>query len=88
MSNKTAMAIEASALVEQIKPPLTGRPPAVQGAVLCDLLAIWLASHRVEKPDGTLQRDPTDKIRDHLLQMHLEPLPKLVKLYEDEANER
>lgn len=32
-------------IVAEIKPILTGKHPAVQGAVLADLLATWLAGH-------------------------------------------
>lgn len=38
-------------LVEQLRPRvfpfLAGQPPAIQGGVLADLLAIWLAGHCV-----------------------------------------
>ena len=33
--------------IDQIKPLLAGRPAEFQGAVLADLLAIWLAGHHV-----------------------------------------
>jgi hypothetical protein len=32
-------------LVEQIRPILGGKPPELQGAVLADLLAIFIAGH-------------------------------------------
>jgi hypothetical protein len=35
----------AQRLVGQIRPLLAGLPPEVQGAVLADLTAIWLAGH-------------------------------------------
>ena len=34
-----------SDLVWEIEPHLAGQPPFVQGAVLADLLATWLAGH-------------------------------------------
>ena len=37
-------ALEVTHLVEQIKPILSGKPHEIQGAVLADCLAIWLAS--------------------------------------------
>lgn len=33
------------AIAETIHPLLAGHPPDIQGAVLCDLLAMWLAGH-------------------------------------------
>jgi hypothetical protein len=36
---------ESQALVARIRPLLAGRSPEIQGAVLCDLLALWLAGH-------------------------------------------
>ena len=45
---KTAIDLRTSeifALIESIKPLLAGRSPDVQGAVLADLTAIWLAGH-------------------------------------------
>lgn len=35
----------AMRLAKQIYPLLAGRPPEVQGAVLADLLSMWLAGH-------------------------------------------
>lgn len=35
-------------LVERMRPILAGNHPAVQGAVLADLVAIWLAGHPAE----------------------------------------
>jgi hypothetical protein len=31
--------------IEKVRPLLAGKGPAVQGAVLADLLAMWLAGH-------------------------------------------
>lgn len=36
---------ESMRLAKQIYPLLAGRPPEVQGAVLADLLSMWLAGH-------------------------------------------
>jgi hypothetical protein len=48
-----------SRLIDQIKPLLAGHDPAVQGAVLADLLAIWLSGHHPAT------------VREHLLSMHI-----------------
>lgn len=53
------------ALVERIRPILAGNHPAVQGAVLADLLAIWLAGHPAE-------------LRHELLTMHDATVRKLI----------
>lgn len=57
---------EVTNAVERIKPHLAGRSPAVQGAILADLLAIWLAGHQVEGDS-----DATRKLRVDILATHL-----------------
>jgi hypothetical protein len=71
---------EITELVErQIKPMLSkylgGRPTEFQGAVLADLLAIWLAGHHV--PDDV---EASRKLRAELLAMHLEYVEALVNI--------
>lgn len=56
---------QAMAVVEQIKSHLAGQGPAVQGAALADLLAIWLAGHPPE-------------MRDRLLDMHIAKVRELI----------
>lgn len=36
---------EATRIVEQIRPLLGGHPPPLQGMVIAELMAIWLAGH-------------------------------------------
>jgi hypothetical protein len=59
-------ATEVMALVQAISPLLVGRSHWVQGAVLADLLAMWLAGHIV-------RGDPrqTKKVREQMLKSHL-----------------
>lgn len=45
----------AMALFEEFKPMLAGKPAEVQGAVLVQLLAYWLAGHNPGFRDGALQ---------------------------------
>jgi hypothetical protein len=52
-------------IVERMRPLLGGQHPAVQGAVIADLLAIWLAGH---------QHD----IREALLDSHIQHVRELV----------
>jgi hypothetical protein len=56
---------EVAAIILQIRPLLAGRAPEVQGAVLADLLAIWLAGHHVAGDE-----DATRKMRAELLADH------------------
>ena len=64
-----AQAHEVSDLVEQIKPFLAGRDPSVQGAVLCDLLSLWLAGH-----------SPT--IRKAMFAMHFRAVEEMIPVSE------
>ena len=63
------------AVIEQIRPILRGKPAEMQGAVLADLLAIWLAGHHVEGDP-----DATRKFRAELLSAHLLQVRKLVTI--------
>ena len=56
---------EVEAVVEAIRPLLAGRTPEVQGAVLADLLAIFLAGHHPE-------------LREKLLAMHIDGVRNLI----------
>jgi hypothetical protein len=60
-------------LLGQIAPILGGHPSPVQGAVLADLLATWLAGHIVEESSSR-----TDALREELLAFHLKTVRKLV----------
>ncbi len=62
-----------SLLVAQIKPVLAGQPPEIQGAVLADCLAIWLAGHHVEGDE-----DATRALRADLLAQHCSIVRHLV----------
>lgn len=60
---------EALAVSKDIASLLKGRDPGVQGAVLADLLSIYLAGHA---PD----------LREEILQMHIEAVRELVPVSE------
>ena len=60
-------------LIEHIRPILAGQPAPVQGAVLADLLATWLAGHI----DSTGRRQ-TEALREELLKHHLATVRALV----------
>jgi hypothetical protein len=65
-ANRDAGTREIAHVVELIKPILAGREPIVQGAVLADVLAIWLAGHQVEG-----DAEATRKLRGDILATHL-----------------
>jgi hypothetical protein len=62
-------------LVRLIGPILKGHPAPIQGAVLADLLAIWLAGHVIE--DDPAQ---TDRLRNSILKMHMGKVRELIPL--------
>jgi hypothetical protein len=62
-------------LVEAIKPILVGEKPAVQGAALADLLAMWLAGH-VSVGDPTA----TEAMRESALELHLMAVRGLIPI--------
>jgi len=60
-------------IIKRIRPLLAGNPAQVQGAVLADLLAMWLAGHVSLK-----SREATEANREELLAMHIETVRQLV----------
>lgn len=46
---------ESDAIVDRIKPLLAGRHPALQGIVVSELLAIWLAGHPAEVQNDLIE---------------------------------
>jgi hypothetical protein len=66
---------EVVAIIVQIRPLLAGRAPEVQGTVLADLLAIWLAGHHVAGDE-----DATRKMRAELLSMHCTMVRELTSI--------
>jgi len=69
-------AMMAGNLAASIAPMLTGHPPEVQGAVLADLLAMWLAGHVLN--DGT----PATEYREALLAELIKTVRRLVPVNE------
>lgn len=66
MSNEMQL---IQAIVSSIRPKLAGQAPGIQGAVLADLLSMWLAGH----PKG---------VREEILRMHLDHVRRLVDVNE------
>lgn len=65
----------ADEIVERIRPLLAGHSPPLQGMVVAELTAIWLAGH-----------DPS--LRDDLLTLQLETIAELVPLWHEHLRER
>ena len=68
----------ADAIVERIAPILANRNVELQGAVVADLAAIWLAGHRT-----TEGRAEGNKMREELLALLAEHVRELVEMYLD-----
>ena len=69
MDAEMKTARHAAMLVDFIKPILANNPPEVQGAVLADLLAIWLSGH-------------APFTRDKILQAHIQGMWDLIAINE------
>ena len=67
---------QADALSDQIRPLLAGVGPDIQGAVVADLVAIWLSGHR--GPGAEL-------LRFDLMCKHIDLVMDLVGMYDGEA---
>jgi hypothetical protein len=68
-------AAEVLALVREIRPLLAGKDPSVQGAVLADLLAMWLAGHvHLGDPEAT------KRARELMLEMHIVGVKALIDI--------
>jgi hypothetical protein len=59
--------------VNKIRPFLAGLPAYLQGAILADLLSLWLAGHHVEG-DG----QATAQLRSNLLESHLSLVKQMI----------
>ena len=74
---------EAESIVARIRPLLSGRRPAVVGAALADLTAMWLTGHHVPG-----DRADTAALREELLTMHARLVRDLVALQESGVTPR
>ena len=75
-ADASALGQHCDAIVDRIKPILAGQPAELQGAVINDLAAIWIAGHRMEG-----DRAEGDEMRAELLAMHAEHVRELVEMY-------
>ena len=63
---------EVLAVAERIKPILANHHPTLQGAVLAELLSIWIAGHVADTSANSA------KLRREMLKMHVEQVRKLI----------
>ena len=73
-----SLGTEADALIFRISQLLAGESAELQGSVVCDLAAMWIAGHRAEGG-----RAEGDRLREELLEMHTQHVRELVELYLD-----
>jgi hypothetical protein len=75
---------EVESIVESIKPLLAGREPEIQSAVIADLLAMWLAGHRLIDPKKFSKRKVQElqRFREELLQGHIALVRTLAEHYD------
>lgn len=76
MSSTDADAQKVHRLIGSLARILAGNPAPVQGAVLADLLAIWLAGHIAESGDAA----ETARLREEMLDYHLRAVRALVPI--------
>lgn len=74
---------EVSKLVLRIRPILQGHPGERQGAVLAELLAIWLAGHLVTDEESSIKRSQTDMHREMLLDHTVDAARELIPMFEE-----
>jgi hypothetical protein len=80
--NAEEASLQARAIVLQIKPFLAGLRSESQGAILADLLSLWLAGHIVPG-----NQEETEKLRGILLDNHIEAVRLLIPSSEQEILE-
>ena len=78
----------ADAILDRIKPILAGKPSELQGAVIADLAAIWIAGHRVGPSSLGPGEDRAegDQMREELLEMLTEHVRELALMYLGDAD--
>lgn len=65
-------------MMEAVKPIFEGVQPNIQGAVLGNLVALWLGGHYIAG----------DAAIEYLLDMHIKQIRALVPIYIDELRDR
>jgi hypothetical protein len=76
-SDMRAHAVKVGEIVDQISPLLAGRGPEVQGAVLGELVATWLAGYQAIEDDVDI-----DACREELLHHHVRLIRALIPIQE------
>jgi len=65
----------AARIVEFANSELAGHPSIIQGAILADLLAVWLAGHILPGDEAA-----TDALREDMLKIHVKQVRRLVEI--------
>ena len=74
---------EIQQILDTCSAALAGHSSEMQGAVLADLLSMWLAGHRVmNDPEATF------KLREELLDAHMKAVVQLLRPNDEILNER
>jgi hypothetical protein len=68
MNQPDPITVEIIDVAEQIRPFLAGRPPEIQGAILAELLSVWIAGHY---PGG-------QQLMDAVLETHLRLVRQMI----------
>ena len=74
---------QALSLAARIKPLLAGKHPAMQGATLAELTAIWLHGHCILGNEAE-----TQELRLKLLDEQIKCIRGLLEAYEGKANDQ
>jgi hypothetical protein len=75
----------AAEVSAQIEPLLAGLGPDVQGAILANLTAMWIAGHMAEDHDD---HERTAAVRMKILRLHMEAVRSLIAPSERELRAR
>jgi hypothetical protein len=82
MTMSKGVAKRAEKIVTEISPLLHGHEPTLVGAVLGDLTAMLIAGHFVAE-----SKVETDKLREELLQRHIQLVRELIPINEKQILE-
>ena len=67
--------------VSLVRPILAGIDPDLQGAIMANLVAMWLAGHRQKSASGKLE--PATELREYMLTEFVNLIERLTPLEDD-----
>jgi hypothetical protein len=77
------LAAHSERLVAAIRPILAGQGSVTQGAVLAELVSMWVAGHFV--PDSRIE---TEEMRKQMLELFMETTERLIRVAEEELRKQ